>query len=427
MAISIDWGNRIINVPRSDLTLIQATPTEIRELDLNTFRLTLKDLEDDAVGMIFPDTHRHNTEVLLAGLTYARVIEIINGYTVTFEDGQYAVNLVGANSNVGDVVNVNHVSVRVSNSAGMISSPEIQYASYNGGVTIDVGSSYAGTIYPIGTVRQPVNNLSDALLIAILRGFNTFYILGDVTLDGSQDFTQYTFIGESTEKTTITVENSAITNKCEFYECTLTGTLDGECKVKNSVVNNVTYISGYVELCVISGVVELGGGATAYFLDCWAGSLLGQPPAIDMGGSGQTLVMQNFNGYIKIRNKSGNDQANFSLNAGWIVLENTVTDGTVTVIGVGTVEDYSIGTVVVDTSRLLSVDNIPLSVFSKVMSGSNNLNFEQIMEVMTSAMAGKSSGGGTTNVKFRNLDDDTDVIDAIVDENGNRTLVDLNV
>jgi hypothetical protein len=50
----------------------------------------------------------------------AMVIEIINGYTVTFEDGQYAVNLVGANSNVGDKVNLNDVSVRSANSAGLI-------------------------------------------------------------------------------------------------------------------------------------------------------------------------------------------------------------------------------------------------------------------------------------------------------------------
>jgi hypothetical protein len=34
----------------------------------------------------------------------------------------YAVNLVGANSNVGEVTNVNMVSVRTSNSAGLVHS-----------------------------------------------------------------------------------------------------------------------------------------------------------------------------------------------------------------------------------------------------------------------------------------------------------------
>ena len=134
MAISIDWGTRIVYVPKADTTLVQATPTEIRELNLNTFRLALKALEDNEQGITYPDTHTHNTEVILGGITYARVIAMINDYTVTFEDGYYAVNLIGANSNVGDVVNVNSVSVRSSNSAGLISSAAIEYSSFNGGV-----------------------------------------------------------------------------------------------------------------------------------------------------------------------------------------------------------------------------------------------------------------------------------------------------
>jgi hypothetical protein len=101
------------------MLLIQASP-EIRELDLNAFRLALKDQEDSEAGMTFPDMHRHNTEVELAGVTYARVVEIINDYTVTFEDGQYAVSAVGANSNLADVMNVNQVSLRTANAAGLI-------------------------------------------------------------------------------------------------------------------------------------------------------------------------------------------------------------------------------------------------------------------------------------------------------------------
>ena len=51
MAISINWATKVISVPKADLTLIQSTPTEIRELDLNQFRLSLRDLEDDVVGI----------------------------------------------------------------------------------------------------------------------------------------------------------------------------------------------------------------------------------------------------------------------------------------------------------------------------------------------------------------------------------------
>jgi hypothetical protein len=122
--ITVIWKDKIIFIPKSETTLVQSTPTEIRELDLNVLRLVLKDLEDDDDGMTFPNTHNNNSPVSLGGVVYARVLEITNGYTVTFEDGQYAVNLVGANSNVADVTNVNNVSVRSANSAGLIDGSE---------------------------------------------------------------------------------------------------------------------------------------------------------------------------------------------------------------------------------------------------------------------------------------------------------------
>jgi hypothetical protein len=85
---------------------------------------------------------------------------------------------------------------------------------------------------------------------------------------------------------------------------------------------------------------------------------LGTPPSIDLGGSGQTLVMQNFNGYISWKNKTGaSDQANASLNAGWIVLESSITAGTITLIGTGIVEDYSSGATV-NYENLVNPHNI---------------------------------------------------------------------
>lgn len=119
MAITIDWATKIIYVPRADMTLVQSSPFEIRELNINLFRLALRDLEDNVEGIPFLHTHNHNTTVLIGGVTLARVVEIVNGYTVTFENGNYAVNLVGANSNIGDVTNLNSVSVRAANSAGL--------------------------------------------------------------------------------------------------------------------------------------------------------------------------------------------------------------------------------------------------------------------------------------------------------------------
>lgn len=117
MPVSVHWPSRVITVPLADLTPLSAG---VYGLNVDTFRLALKSLEDDPAGMPYPDTHRHNTAVTLGGVTLARTVELVNDYTVTFEDGQYAVVLSGANNNIADVTNVNQVSVRSNNSAGLV-------------------------------------------------------------------------------------------------------------------------------------------------------------------------------------------------------------------------------------------------------------------------------------------------------------------
>lgn len=117
MAISINWSTKVISVPQSYLTNLGGG---IYELNLDQFRLDLKSLEDSEEGMIFPATHNHVTILTLSGVTYARAIEIINSYTVDFEDGTYTVKCVGANHNIGDVKVVDNVSLIIGNAAGLI-------------------------------------------------------------------------------------------------------------------------------------------------------------------------------------------------------------------------------------------------------------------------------------------------------------------
>lgn len=117
--LSVDPATYVITVPQADLTHISGS---LYELDVDWFRLQLKDWEDSEVGMAMPDTHRHNTSVALSGVTYARIVEVLAPYTVTFEylGTPYTVRCVGANHNLADVKNVNPVSLIVGNSAGLI-------------------------------------------------------------------------------------------------------------------------------------------------------------------------------------------------------------------------------------------------------------------------------------------------------------------
>lgn len=125
MAVSVNWITGVITVPRADMTLIQASP-EVRELDTATFFDDLKLLEASAEGMPWPDTQRHNLPYTISGITYAESLEIIPPYSVTFEDGTYAVSLKGTNNNIIDVANTNQVRILSNNSAGLIDVPITQ-------------------------------------------------------------------------------------------------------------------------------------------------------------------------------------------------------------------------------------------------------------------------------------------------------------
>ena len=118
MAITIAWGTKVISVPQADL--IAPISGNIYTLDLEAFRLALRALEASEEGMPFDVTHNHNSPVTVGGVTLAQVVELINGYTVTFEDGMYAVDIVGGNNNIADNVNVNQVGVRTNNTAGLV-------------------------------------------------------------------------------------------------------------------------------------------------------------------------------------------------------------------------------------------------------------------------------------------------------------------
>ena len=347
MTISVDWANtKVIYVEKTDLTLVQASPQEIYDLDLNVFRLTLLDLQDDVDGRPWQKTYKHNTEVDLGGLTYARTFEIVAPYTVTFEDGKYAVNLVGANSNVADRTNVNQVSVRPQNSAGMTSSKDIEYGAFNGGVTYDVDSPYSGSIGNVGKPNFPVNNFNDLKQIATYRGFSKVYALSDVEFEDDDEFIYYSWFGQGKDETIIILPDLAVIESCKFYDAKVSGYLDGNSKTISCLLENIYYIQGEVTRCRLSGIGEitLGGTGDCHFVSCYSGKPGTGTPVINCGGDGPSLGFRDYNGGVLIKNKTGTAAISIDLQAGQVRLDlTTVTNGQIVVRGDGKVVDDATG------------------------------------------------------------------------------------
>lgn len=249
-----------------------------------------------------------------------------------------------------------------SSSATLQELQDLQHASFNGGVTVDTNSSYSGTTYPVGTPRQPVNNLADALLIASSRGFTRFYIMGNITIDSGGDYSNKIFEGESPTKSQITIQPAANVLNCEFENAHVLGTLDGGVTLRGCLVTDLTYVDGYIEQCVLGlGTITLSGVDAAYFLDCWSGVAGPGEPIINLGGSGSVLNVRNYNGGLRLINKTGNDKVSLDINSGEVILDPTVTvsaQDEVVVRGVGNLTNNAVNPEYVNAYGLVSLASI---------------------------------------------------------------------
>jgi len=356
--LTITWATKVINVAKTYLTAT-ANPTSFN-LDTDTFRLDLKDLEDDEEGIVYLDTHQHNTEVPLGGIIYARVIEIINGYTITFEDGQYAINLFGSNNNIGDVVNLNQVSVRTNNSAGLIVDPGISESlDYGDAIIYDEISGTTGTRHPIGTWASPVNNIPD------LKELMSFYGRSNVILINSMTATE-NFLDVSFR--CFTNDEYIDANGFSFIDSSFTNIeLRGDFNHSNvdadkCTIVNVQNLGGIMNNCNLTGTIIMSSAhplTIKHSVSAIPGTV---SPIIDMVNGLPTLLnLRNYSGGIKIINCDvSGDTATLEMAQGKIHLEPSNIDGLIDCRGVALLNDNTSGTTVI-TTALLDPSNISLS------------------------------------------------------------------
>ncbi len=122
MTISIEEATQIITVDQADLTFVSGA---LYDMDTNDYRLAVGALLDDERYMWMDPAFIHNTQVTVAGTTFARTIEQINGYSLTLENLTYSARMINSNNNLFDVENgilnpSGNVTVVSTNAAGLI-------------------------------------------------------------------------------------------------------------------------------------------------------------------------------------------------------------------------------------------------------------------------------------------------------------------
>jgi len=314
MAISIDWGTRIISVPQADLTFLSGVNYS---LNTETFRLALRDLEDSPEGIVFPKTHNHSTAVLLGGVSYARIIEIINGYTITFEETgtPYSVSLVGSNNNILAVTNLGTVQIASNNSGGLIGVTEltntVYHLSFDSGIWIDQQGGYTAITVPefelLGSSRYPAKDIGTAKEARDHHALpKRLYVIGNLDIGNSDNLQGWDVTGQNAFRTMVNVDDLANVTGTAFSEVTLhNSTLDGNSILRQSVLSDTTFVNGYVFQCYLVGTTVLGGAAQGDFMNSYSGVAGTGTPTIDLGGSGQALTMRAYTGGILLINKTG--------------------------------------------------------------------------------------------------------------------------
>lgn len=255
-----------------------------------------------------------------------------------------------------------------SSSATLQEQADIQFSSFGGRVSVDITSIYSGTSFPVGTPRQPVNNIPDAIIIAATRGFKTLLMLTDITLD-TGDIVDDCIIEAETTATHVHINAGASTVDSQFHRCHIEGTLDGGSAVHHSAVGNLLFVDGTIHNSALGGTITLSGSNNLSIHTCHEGSTA---PSVDFGGTGSALFMRDYSGKITLTNKSGADVVSLDMSSGEVILESSVTSGTITIRGIASITDNSVGATVID--KTISQETIAAKVWAEDMRDINTPN-----------------------------------------------------
>lgn len=264
-------------------------------------------------------------------------------------------NLVAVDENGSDI-DARHPTAFVtidrtsSASATLQEQDALNYSSYDGGITINIALSDAegkGTEFPIGTVEHPVNNLIDARSIAIEKGFDKFWLIGNLPITATTDVSGFTISNRSHNplKSIVSIDPASNTNSTQILRCEVSGELDNGVILEECILSGITYINGFINKSVLSSFeIILGGNETAMFMDCKSGvpNAMHTEPSINLGGSGQNLLLSRYDGDISLRNKTGTDFTSIRM-VGLLRIEDTCVAGHIEVYGDTFIVDHDMG------------------------------------------------------------------------------------
>ena len=389
MTLSVNEVTKVITVPQSDLLLQSGS---VYTYDTETFRTELRQWEASFPGGPRSTTHKRNPPVTVGGITLAQTIEVINGYTVTFQDGQYRVILQGSNNNILDVANVNQVSIAPTNSAGLTYSKQVEDQSFTDSrVWVNTISGRPGTDFPRGTPGDPVDNLTDTQSIIANRTLpQRIFLRGPLVVASGQSISNYDIKGSGAELASINLATTSTSNDLVVEGLEITGDLSGSITARNSTsLVDIDDFNGTMANCGVGGTITLADNADVLMDSCYSQEPFTGTPIFVMGANSK-LQLRNWSGGVEVRSLTAGCEVSVDLDPGRLRLNHVSnTGGNIVLRGTGDLQTTTaiLAAVTLDDGGfgLSEVDRVMIEEIYKVLELDQNDGITHT----------KTAGGGT--------------------------------
>ena len=267
--------------------------------------------------------------------------------------------------------------------SGKNMSGAMQTLIYGSCVHVDTVSGSPGTDFPIGTMKFPVDNVSDAVLIARARGIHTIDFHTDATIPTGLDASNLSFRSVGIMDTDITIEVNANVNNSAFRYLNMNGELSNG----NVVLFEACTVYSFDNFRGVMNNVAFGQGSEISF-NGWAtviqGTIGGQVANEAEFVIGTADVnMSHMTGNIKIKSKTGTNRTVINSDSGNINIASGCVSGSIQLLGVGMLEaDNSGPNCSVDTDAFITNEKIAETVWSTPVTAYTGKNMTGAMQTL---------------------------------------------
>ncbi|MDA3941862.1 MAG: hypothetical protein PF693_21545 [Spirochaetia bacterium] len=256
-----------------------------------------------------------------------------------------------------------------------VSLQAINRMSFNNGITIDVVNGVDDPLNGLyGNEEYPCNTLAKAIAIANTNGFTNLYILESMILDAGTDLTNFHITGRSHVLTELSIDTSLICPGLTIENCHVTGVLDDGTHIVGCMVGDITYVNGHLHNSELHGTITLAGNQDAVFMNCGVSDSTNLP-IVDIGISGQNCIFNDWSGGITFNNMNDiTGKISMQIDGGKVILDSTMTEGTLEMTGVGLLENNSGSNFIVHSDGLMNRELITKTSWDKVHINSTCVN-----------------------------------------------------